>query len=400
MIFELIDSKKKCDSCFVDGEIIKFSSLESGSHTWDYSPMMGDKKYELACLYAGTKNIEDACSHSMRERYLISKSKLRSYLKSFVTAQVSLDEYCFYDLVPISFIKEFFSIRNELIQEIFLTKERPKNYDFLYDLNRMLINLSDKKVKFSPQHLKEVASVSSLIQLGKSLGKTEKATKYNLFGAITGRLTTEPDSFPILTLSKAMRPAIESTNSFLLELDFNAFEPRVMLALNGKKQPEIDVHEWNRINIFCEEIPRDEAKKKFLAWMYDERGTHKLTASQEKISCSVYDKNSIKNKYYDGNIVKNFFQREIMADAEHSLNYIVQSTASDVFLRQAILVDKLLHNKKSFVKFLIHDSIVVDMDVTEKDMAKEICETFSNTCFGKFLITRKVGKGFGDMRTL
>jgi len=277
MIFELIDAKKKCDSCFINGEIVKFSQTELTTQTWDYSQIMGDGKYELACLYAGTKNIEDACSNSTRERYLHSKNKLRAYLKSFVTAQVSLDEYCFYDLVPVSFLKEFFSIRREILQEIFATKQRPENYDFLYDLNKLIIDLSGKKVKFSQQNLRESTDVRSLTQLNKSFGKIEKSTRYNLFGAITGRLTTEPNSFPILTLAKTMRAAIEPTNSFLLELDFNAFEPRIILALNENKQPDIDIHEWNRINIFSGEVDRDEAKKKFLAWLYDEKGTCKLT---------------------------------------------------------------------------------------------------------------------------
>ena len=149
MIFELIDSNKICDSCYVDGKVVPFTLADNLTHSWDYSPIMGEKQYELACLYTGTKNIEDACSHEMRERYLLIRSKLKAYMKSFITAQVSLDENCFFDLVPVSFIHELFSARSAIMKEIFETKKRPENYEFLYNLNKMLHEISQNDVKFS-----------------------------------------------------------------------------------------------------------------------------------------------------------------------------------------------------------------------------------------------------------
>ena len=138
MLFELIDSKLNCNSCYVDGTIKDFQVLQEPTHTWDYSPSFADKKMELACLYAGTKSIEDACSHELRERYLSLRFKLRAYMKSFITAQVSMDENCFFDLVPVSFIHELFSTRAAMLKNVFDTHKKPDNYDFLYNLNKML----------------------------------------------------------------------------------------------------------------------------------------------------------------------------------------------------------------------------------------------------------------------
>jgi len=392
MLFELIDSKLNCNSSYVDGKIIDFSTLDNPTHTWDYSPSFGDKKMELACLYAKTKNIEEACSQELRERYLLLKAKLKSYLKSFLISKISLEENCFFDLVPVAFIHDFFSTRSLMIKEIFANYKRPDNYDFLYNLNKMIYEISEKDIKINVKNLPIISDI-------KNVSKMKKRTKYNMFGTITGRLSAETDSFPILTMNKKLRPIIEPTNDFLLEIDFNAFEPRILLALNNKKQPLEDLHEWNKDNIFIGSN-RDGAKKRFLSWMYDERGTTILPDMQANKIKKFYDKQNIKDKYYDGNIVKNFYGREIKADKEHALNYIVQSTASDCFLRRAIEVNNLLSGKKSFIKFLVHDSIVIDVSKEDKDLLKDVFNTFSNTEFGKFLITKKVGKNYGDMKNL
>lgn len=392
MLFELIDSKLNCNSAYVDGKIIDYFSLENPTHTWDYSPTFGDKHVELACLYAGTKNIEDACSNDLRDRYLNIKSKLRAYMKSFITAQVSLDENCFFDLVPVSFIHELFSIRSTIMKQIFETHKRPDNYDFLYNLNKMIYGIAENEVKINMKNLPVIGEI-------RNASKMKKKVKYNMFGTITGRLSAEQDSFPILTMNKNLRCIVEPTNDFLLELDYNAFEPRVLLALNGKKQPNTDLHEWNKDNVFIG-TNRDGAKKKFLAWMYDERGTTTLPPQQDKKVKMFYDKSVVRGKYYDGGTVKNHYGREIKADNEHAINYILQSTASDIFLRQAIKINDLLKSKKSFIKFLIHDSIVIDVSVEDKKLVKEICDTFNKTDFGKFVITKKVGKNYGDMKTL
>lgn len=395
MLFELIDSKKICDSCYIDGKVIPFDQATDLSHTWDYSPLFGDKIYELAKLYVKSKNIEDAVSNESREHYLIYKERVKAYLKSFRTAHVSLDDNCFFDLVPPYFLKELFMFRSILMSEIFETYKRPDNYEFLYDLNKMLHGISDRDIKINISKVLETGNVS----LYKNLDKIKKKTKYNMFGTITGRLSTEQDSFPILTLSKNLRQMVEPTNDFLLEMDFNAFEPRILIALNGNKQPTEDLHDWNMNNIFIGSS-RDDSKKKFLAWLYDSKGVIKLTDSQKKKVNALYNKEEIKRKYYDNGLVKNYFGREVKADQDHSLNYIVQSTAADVFLRQAIKINNLLEGKKSFVKFLIHDSIVLDVSKEDVSMLKDLFDTFSTTNFGKLMVKKKIGKNFGDMKKI
>ena len=395
MLFEPIDSKKICDSCFADGKVVPFNQVEDPTHTWDYSPLFADKRCELAKLYVKTNNIEDAVSHDSREHYLIYKTKVKAYLKSFRTAQVSLDENCFFDLVPPYFLRELFMFRSILLSEIFETHAKPENYNFLYDLNKMIYEIAEREVRLNFSKILETGNVN----LYKNLDKIKKKTKYNMFGAITGRLSTEHDSFPILTLSKNLRHIVEPTNDFLLEMDFNAFEPRILIALNKKEQPKEDLHDWNKDNIFIG-TSRDDSKKKFLAWMYDSKGVVKLTDSQRRKLNALYNKEEIKRKYYDNGLVKNHYGREIKSDEDHALNYIVQSTAADIFLRQAIKVNNILQGKKTFIKFLIHDSIILDVSKEDVGLFKDIFETFSTTDLGKIMVKKKLGKNFGEMKKI
>ena len=84
MQYELIDPKKICPSCFVDGKIININELDNPSRTWDYSSNMElFPQQELACLYAGTKNIQEAAPNDVKEQYESLTKKMRAYVKSF-----------------------------------------------------------------------------------------------------------------------------------------------------------------------------------------------------------------------------------------------------------------------------------------------------------------------------
>ena len=135
--------------------------------SWDYSPLFADKRCELAKLYVKTNNIEDAVSHDSREHYLIYKTKVKAYLKSFRTAQVSLDENCFFDLVPPYFLRELFMFRSILLSEIFETHAKPENYDFLYDLNKMIYEIAEREVKLNFSKILETGNVNLYRNLDK-----------------------------------------------------------------------------------------------------------------------------------------------------------------------------------------------------------------------------------------
>ena len=152
---------------------------------------------------------------------------------------------------------------------------------------------------------------------------------YNAWGTVTGRLATNPNSFPILTMNKEFRRCVKPHNDWLVELDFNAAELRTLIALTGEEQPQIDIHEWNRENIYRNIGSREDAKKRIFAWMYNSK-------SEDFLSNRAYDKETVKNKYWDGSRVETDYGRVIEnVDEHHALNYIVQSTTIDMVHEQA-----------------------------------------------------------------
>ena len=92
MIFEPIDTKKICDSCYADGKIVSFKDLESPTASWDYSHFTKDLNVELASIYAGTDHIVEACPVEYKESLNEYVKKLRAILKATRTAKVSQDE--------------------------------------------------------------------------------------------------------------------------------------------------------------------------------------------------------------------------------------------------------------------------------------------------------------------
>jgi hypothetical protein len=188
------------------------------------------------------------------------------------------------------------------------------------------------------------------------------------------------------------RSMLKPNNDWFVEFDFNAAELRVMLGLLGVEQPEGDIHEWNMKNVFKGVTDRKVAKKSIFAWLYG--------AKTNKNIEKIYDRETIKQKYWGGQHVNTIFNRQIEADEFHSVNYIIQSTAADLFLRQMVKVWKLLENKKSYVAFSLHDSLVVDFSEEDQYLIHEMKEVFSNTQLGKFKISANAGKSYGEMRKL
>jgi DNA polymerase I-like protein with 3'-5' exonuclease and polymerase domains len=229
--------------------------------------------------------------------------------------------------------------------------------------------------------------------LWKKLQKNVPKIAYNPYGTITGRLGVQSGSFPILNVSREARRAILPNNDCFVELDFNAAELRVLLALNGKDQPENDIHEWNAKNVFKESLDRDEIKKKTFSWLYNPKAVDKTLET-------CYNKERVKEKYFDGSHVNTTFGRKIEADDHHALNYIVQSTTSDLFLKQAIKIWKILKGRRSNVAFTIHDSLIMDYHLSDKELIKDLIEEFSNTELGKFKVNVSGGKNFGNMKKM
>ena len=75
-----------------------------------------------------------------------------------------------------------------------------------------------------------------------------------------------------MNMNKEFRSIVKPKNDYFLELDFNAAEVRTLLSLAGSKQPHIDIHAWNLAQGMGENVEsREDAKKAFFSWLYDEK---------------------------------------------------------------------------------------------------------------------------------
>tara|TARA_Y100000034_G_scaffold135472_1_gene207527 strand:+ start:826 stop:1824 length:999 start_codon:yes stop_codon:yes gene_type:complete len=320
-------------------------------------------------------------------------SRLRAHLKSIKAAKVCLASNSLFDLVPERVLLDYCEAKNRLTEYVFETYPRPSDYDFLSGLNRVTEKVKTQRLNVNMGDAREYVSDPRARFFFKKLKTCSDIISYDIFGTKTGRLTTKKGSFPILTMDKNYRAILKPANDCFLELDFNAAELRALLALSEIEQPQGDLHKWNVQNLFKGKGTREEAKKRVFAWLYNPE-------SKDYALDKTYDRSSVVKKYFTGDKVTTFFDRTIPCDDHHALNYIIQSTASDIFLRQMVKVAKKLEGKKSFIAFSIHDSLVLDMSVEDKHMVTELWSTFSDTEFGNFKTTIKIGKNFGIMKQL
>ncbi len=393
MLFQTLDSKNECVGIYSQGKIIHDTIPSNLTRTWGYAPYLQGRDIEYASLYALGDNLEDCCPEEMREEYLRVRNKLKAYFRSFVESKVDLNKLCFFDLVPERFLREYCEIKNNITDYVLKNYPKPENYDFLVSLSKVANNIRYSKVNIDNRALSSMSTSPKGKAFYKKLSKTNPYVSYNIFGTITGRLTTHRNSFPILTFPKEFRHIIKPNNDYFLELDFNAAEIRTLLALAGHDQPEEDIHSWIAKNVFEGSVSREESKIKTFAWLYNPE------AQNSKLE-KIFDREKIYDLYWKEGVVHTPFGRKIKADHKHALNYLIQSTTSDIFLRQMIKVSSIIENKKSYISFCIHDSLIIDLAKEDTSLVEDIKNIFSKTQFGQIKSNIEIGKHFGGMKKL
>lgn len=392
MLFQALDEKEKCVGIYVDGEIYK-ETPNFGTHTWKYASFLKDQEIEYANIYCQGKALEDVCPPELKGDFDRIWKKLKAFYKSFAISKVSLNDHCFFDLVPEGFVKEYCLIKNKITEHAFQNYDRPPNYNSLLKTTKLVTDIKYQELNIDLSILNNELYDTRTRDFYKKINSIEPYVKYNVFGTKTGRLTTEKYSFPILTMDKKFRKIIKPTNDWFVEMDYNAAEIRVMLGLLNKEQPIIDVHEYNSEELFGGLMPRDDIKKKFFSWLYNPN------SKDEQLS-KLYDRDALIETYWDGKSIKTTYKRIIECDRYHALNYLLQSTCSDLILEKAVNIAKMLEGRKTKIAFIIHDSIVLDYSNDDGDYINEVYWEFQDTRFGKFTTNASGGKNFGEMKKL
>ena len=392
MLFQTLDDKGECVGVYSDG-VLHTKSLPDGlTKTWSYAPYLKNMDVKYARLFCHGATLEEVCPEELKPEWAYISNRLKAYLRSFISAKVSLSENCFFDLVPQRFLLEYCDIKNQISEHVFTNYPEPANYQFLSDLQEVVADISNQPLNLEPTLL-DRANPRARRLWQRIVDEPQQAIKYNIFGTRTGRLGSSPGSFPILNLDKRHRRIVKPVNDFLVELDYNAAELRVLLALLGKDQPEEDIHEWNLKNVYRGMGTREKAKERIFAWLYNPQ-------SKDYLSGRLYERDRELHRHWDGQRVETCFDRVIEADEKHALNYLIQSTTADLVLRQMIALYRMLKEKKSFISFCLHDSVVIDLHHKERDMLVDLLATFSDTSLGKMRVNLRVGTNYGEMKEL
>ena len=389
MYFQTLDDKTECVGVYADGQLQFDKIPQDLSRTWRYTGSIVDPDIEYAWLYANGARLEQVCPEDLRERLEASQKRFRAYRKSFEIGRIDLREHCFFDLVPESFLKEFCEIKNQVTEYVFDNYEKPLNYNLLSDFEKLLHKIRYQNLNLNKEGCRQLYVSSVGRRKANELMKSHYFIDYNLFGTVTGRLTTRPKSFPILTLKKEFRKLIKPHNDWLISLDYNGAEVRTLLHLSGHQQPKVDIHEWNVKHLFDNEVDRDTAKTLFFGWLYN--------PESDAIQTKYYNREKVLDKWYDGGYISTPFKRKIKVDERRALNYLIQSTTSDRVLERAVKIDEFLQNKKSFISHIVHVEIVIDLSDEDRHELPWIKQIFEND---NFMANMQAGKNYLDLEKL
>ena len=396
MLFQTLDDKENCVSVYIDGNLQK-EIPDDLSKTWAYSAFLKGKDIQYAQLYCEGKKLSEACPEHLKENWEYINNKLKSFFTSFREAKVDLRQNCFFDLVPEKFLLEFCHVKNEITEHILATNEKPKEYEFYKRFTELLTDIKYRDLNIDLEKLQNNALTEKDLSYYYRMRDVKKFVDYDLFGSVTGRLSTRRNSFPIQNFQKAYRHVLTPKNDWFVAIDVNAAELRTSLALLNKPQPEGDVYEWIGKEILGIK-DRAATKRIIIEWLYN--SSNQIYNQYAKKLDDVFQKDSLKNMYWINGYIHTPYNRKIECDEHHAIPYLNQSTFIDLYHRQIIKVDDYLKDKKSFISFLLHDEFVIDLADEEKNDLEDILKIVQDTKYGKFLSSIKIGKNYGEMKKI
>ena len=392
LLFQAIDDKTECIGIYCDGELHYDNFPQQLTQTWKYTGSLKGHDIEYAWIYTNGQSLSEACPVPLADELKKAQKRLQAYLKSFQLAKVSLRDHCIFDLVPEDFLKHYCEIKNQITEKVFVHHERPECYDHLHKIYKLLYKIKYQTLNLNNEGCKNLHYSSANSQRAKRLLKGSPSIDYNLFGTITGRLTTYSHSFPILTLQKDFRQLLKPHNEWFLSLDYNAAEVRTFIALAGEEQPQEDVHEWHIKNLIEDELTREDAKIRFFAWLYN------YDSNPDEFA--AYQRDRLLAEWYDGEYITTPFKRKIKVDQRKALNYLIQSATADAVLERAVALDEFLEDKQSYISHIVHDEVVIDLADSERDLVPEIKEIFARNTLDTFLVNLQCGKTYYDLKDL
>ena len=357
---------------FTSGAFVTKNLEETIAHNsiaWKYTPELSLDGYRFLYILAKKRPLQQFSSDE--GKYISLSDQIEAHMKALATSRVDTSTAELEDVVPLSVLSAFYHERELAMNNLQKTTNFGEDYEALHRAHILSETISQNRLSISSSNYPHYI-------------------KYDIFGTATGRLATSPGSFPILTLGRDQRSLLRPQNDLFVELDLNSAEIRMLLALSGAPQPPGDIHRWNLDNITNKTTTRQKMKEIFFAWLYN-------PSMKDALIEKYYNRNAFLH-YWSNGVLKTPYGREMEVDQRKALNYLLQSTTSDMVLENVYKILTFLKDKKSFISFTMHDSVVLDFDRTEHAILKDIKFLFESGRFGKFPCSVAIGKNYAEMR--
>ena len=287
MIFQVIDDKDDCYGIYTNGEFIYDRLPSSNGSTWNFSRHLLGGSYNYAFIWNDGKTLAESCPSHLRSRFEAHEKRIKAHIKSHINAKVNVQESCLFDLVPETHLKNYLEVKNEICQYIFENVEKPANYTFLSQTYETIQEIATQNLKIDWELLNHLAVKDPKARsIATRFEPSRTCVNYNMFGSKTGRLTTKPDSFPILNLKSEHKSILLPKNDWFVEFDYNGAEIRTLLSLSNKPQPNEDIHEFHMKNLYRDFGTRAKTKERFFAWLYN-------SSSEDYLTERFYNKKAI-----------------------------------------------------------------------------------------------------------
>ena len=260
--------------------------------------------------------------------------------------------------------------------------ENPSNEEYVISyltIKRFLRSLSASLVCQSTldsviAHTEHAATADRIKSLSPtSMGCTQPVI-YSMQKSATGRLTVTAGP-QILTLPAESRRALKSrfTGGSVLQIDLIAAEPKIALAIQGKKLP-IDVYHHISEMVLGGQVTRKEAKLITLCALYGQSPKNLKKSLPAGINARAVIRKT--KDYFDAdrlisdlrrqsrdNDFRNILGRPLKVPRENEhllISYFLQSSAAE----SAILMfdDWCIRHKSAVPLYVIHDALLVDCD--------------------------------------
>ena len=345
--------------------------IQNYDFAWKHSPILDDEKFCYLYLLAKTGDL--TCFHPNPEEMETQEKRIKAHQKAAALGKININEICFFDLIPHTQLAGWFSSRNIALKNVAEKLQKGPDYEILHKAHVLTTNISHQNLTFSNK---------------------EGRVLYNIFGSATGRLTTTKQSVPVLNLKKEQRHLIKPKNDAFVELDFNAAEVRMLMALSGKEQPEGDIHNHLKQEIFGGWGKRSDFKERLFAWLYN-------PSSDDTVFDDFFSRETFRDFFaVDEQVLTTPFGRQLSVDERKAQNYLLQSSTSDQVLENGYKIQKMLKGTKTTIAFTLHDSIILDMAQEDAIMLRDLKKEFEKTRWGNFTSTCKIGRHFGNLKEL